>query len=94
MSDPAFSTVLSTGPGFYAASTRSHDDLVPAGKIRMFVARIEAYDGPLERGTQFDKMQFNLLPAMADGDKAVARALLALHSTLTANLELLKKEAS
>lgn len=86
-------TVFSTGPGFYAASTRKVDDTVPPDKIRMFIARVEAYDGPLALGTDFDKTEFKLLPAMAEGKPEVARALLQLHSSLSANLELLKQEA-
>ncbi len=86
-------TVFNTGPGFYAASTRTHDDTVPSGAMRFFIARIEAYDGPLALGSEFEKTQFKLLPAMAEGKPEVARALLQLHFALSANLELLRAEA-
>lgn len=86
-------TAFATGPGFYAANTRKVDDTVPEGRIRLYVARIEAYDGPLAHGTPFNQTEFKLLPAMADGNPAVARALLQLHASLTANLELIKAEA-
>lgn len=86
-------TAFSTGPGFFAANTRATDDTIPAGTLRMLIARVEAYDGPLAKGTAFDQMEFKLLVEMADGRPDVARALLALHAALAGNLELLKAEA-
>jgi hypothetical protein len=87
-------TVFSTGPGFYAANTQAHDDTIPPDMMRFFVARIEAYDGPARPNTEFDKLEFKLLPAMAQDRPDVARALLQLHSSLSANLEQLKIEAA
>lgn len=86
-------TAFSTGPGFYAAVTDKTDRLVPAGHIRLFCARLEAYDGPLEHGTQMAETEFAVLPAMAQGRPDVARALLALHDALGANLRQLRVEA-
>ena len=86
-------TAFSTGPGFYAANTRKVDDTVPPGMMRFYIARIEAYDGPLSKGSDLADTEFKLLPAMADGRPEVARALLQLHSALAGNLEMLKAEA-
>lgn len=86
-------TAFSTRPGFYAASTRPHDDLVPAGQMRFFVARIEAYDGGITNDPLADQTEFKLLVAMADGKPEIARALLQLHGALAANLKFLKEEA-
>lgn len=86
-------TIFSTGPGFYAASTHEFDDLVTPGNLRLFIARIEAYELPAKTGTEFDKHEFMLLPAMASNKPEVARALLQLHASLSQNLRQLKIEA-
>jgi hypothetical protein len=86
-------TAFSTGPGFYAAASSEYDDTVPPGVLRIFCARLEAYDGPKKSGTDFDATEFKLLPAMADGNPQVARALLQLHTVLTSNLKLIEAEA-
>lgn len=81
-------TVLNTGPGFYAAATDQSDSTVPPGKVRFYIARIEAYDGVKdEEGAD---TEFKLLPAMAEDNPVAARALIRLHHALGQNLALLR----
>ncbi len=87
-------TKFSTGPGFYAAQTNEGNPKIPKGTIRLYVARIEAYDGPAALGDDMDKVEFTVLPAMAENNPEVAMALIQLHSALSGNLDQLKIEAA
>lgn len=86
-------TAFSTGPGLFAVRTSSSDPSIGSETVRLFTARIEAYDGPRAKNTDFDEMVFTLLPAMAVGKPDVARAMIELHATLTANMGVLLAEA-
>ena len=61
--------------------------------IRFYIARLEAYDGPAQLGTENAELEFKVLVAMSDGKPEIARALIHLHGALSANLEQLRKEA-
>ena len=92
-------TAFATGPGMYAAMTLdtnnpiSRDESIPPGCARVYCARIEAYD--LKAGVDdLDSVSFTLLPAMADGNPKLAKALLILGEVLQANKAQLTIEAS
>ena len=71
----------------------SRDDSIPQGCARVYCAMIEAYD--LKAGVDdLDSVTFTLLPAMADGNPKLAKALLILGEVLQANKKQLTIEAS
>ena len=91
-------TAYSTGPGFYAVMTKdaknpiTHDTTIPAGKVRVYVARLEAYD--IDASAADGEIQFTVLPAMAQGNPRVAKALLLLGDVINGNREAIRQEAS
>lgn len=86
-------TAFQTGPGFYAANSNVVDNTVPPGKMRSYCARIEAYDGPLDRNAPDNQVTFKLLMAMGDEDPRVARALLSLAENIQHNRAILEAAA-
>ena len=86
-------TAFATGPGFYAAATAKADDRVPPGKMRFFVARIEAYDGPAKTGNEMAETTFTILASMCEGKPEIARAMLGLRDHLNANAAIIEAEA-
>lgn len=85
-------TAFQTGPGFFAAMSHSHDKSVPLGFLRVFCARIEAYDLP--KGSEvMDKIEFTVLFAMAEEDPRIAQALLYLGETIAGNRKALEEIA-
>jgi len=84
-------TAFQTGPGFYAANTRAVDKAIPAGVMRVYCARIEAYD---LADDQVDlDTQFSLLVAMAEGKPQIAKALLSLADSIGGNRKTLEEFA-
>jgi hypothetical protein len=86
-------TAFQTGPGFYAAASRKADKSLPPGTVRIYCARLEAYDLPRAAEEHELKTEFKLLVAMAEEKPAIARALLQLHGALNANIDLLRSLA-
>lgn len=85
-------TVLQTGPGFYAANTSQVDAKIPPGVLRVYCARVEAYD--MEKtDPAMDDIQFELLVAKAEKDPELAKALLQLVKSLSGNIPLLERIA-
>lgn len=76
-------TAFQTGPGFFAVVTHDHDPTIPEGKMRVYCARLEAYDLPIQ-GSDPDPT-FELLVAKSEDDKRVAKALLLLEENIKAN---------
>ena len=91
----AMTTAFQTGPGFYAANSKKSDQSIPAGKLRIYCARIEAYDMDLtdDEEPALDT-SFELLVAKSQGNPQIAKALLQLHKSLGGSLEVLKAEAA
>lgn len=85
-------TVFGTGPGFFAAKTDRVSASVPPKTVRIYCARLEAYDIPAEDGAM-DNLKFTLLPAMADKNPELAQALLDLAQVIGSNREFLTQTA-
>lgn len=82
-------------PGFYAAYSNKVDSEIPPDTMRLYVARLEAYDMPISKATEVDKnTSFQILFALADGNPQAAKAMLRLHDALGRNLKVLKEEAA
>jgi hypothetical protein len=82
-------TAFQTGPGFYAADTSDHRRNLPPNTMRVYCARLEAYDLPLgDRDSR--NTEFQILFAQAEGNPDVARALLLLGRTIEGNRQLLE----
>lgn len=92
--DDSLKLAYSTGPGLYAANSKKADKTVPEGRLRVYLARIETYDGPIVENfaSTFSETQFKLLVSMAEGNPAVAKALVTLHHALEGNIEFLRAE--
>lgn len=82
-------TAFSTGPGFYAAVTSEHDPSLPPKTLRVYCARIEAYDFPV---TEDITTTFTLLPAMSEGRPDIAKALLSLAVVLAENSDAIQAQ--
>lgn len=87
-------TAFATGPGFYAAKTTKSDPSVPPGQMRFFLARLEAYDGPIKADALTNQTEFSILAAMCVGKPTIARALLELSDHIQANRAMISAEAS
>jgi hypothetical protein len=85
-------TAFQLKPGFFAAYSRSHNPCVPEGKMRIYCARIEAYDIDIKPGTPDDETAFTVLPALAEGEPEIALALTKLGESLAANRAELEKQ--
>jgi hypothetical protein len=84
-------TAFQTGPGMFAADSRKVDRSIPPRVVRVYCARIEAYDitdAPIDLDTEFE-----ILFAKAEKDPRVARALLKLGEAIEANRALLSRSA-
>lgn len=84
-------TVMSSGPGFFWAETPDRHPAIPAGGLRVHCARIETYD--LDPSVDDLNTSFELLVAKSENNPQLAKALIALHQALGANLAILKQEA-
>jgi hypothetical protein len=87
-------TAFSTGPGLFSVRSTETDKSIPTDRIRLYTVRVEAYDGPLIKNTDFDTLKFLLLPALVGGRPDVARAFVDLHGVLGMNLDFLRAEAA
>lgn len=85
-------TAFQTGPGFFAADTSEHDKTLPANTMRVYCARIEAYDLPLHDKAALDT-QFTILAAQGENDPRVAKALLKLGEHIKGNKTTLEEFA-
>ena len=83
-------TAYQTGPGMYAADTSGHARYLPDDTMRVYCARIEAYDLEL-RDKGSINTQFQVLFAQADDNPEVARALLKLADTINCNRGMLER---
>lgn len=82
-------TAFQTGPGFFAAETSAYNKAIPPSSLRIYCARIEAYDLP-EESADMDNIQFEILFAKAEKDPQIAHALLKLRDTINENEPLLR----
>lgn len=85
-------TIMSSGPGFFTARSRKVDPEIPAGALRIYVARIEIYEIP--PGNEMDDISFELLVAKAQDNPTMAKALIELGKAISANKVMLEKEAN
>lgn len=85
-------TAFQNGPGFYAAATSDKRRDLPRNTMRIYCARLEAYDLPLTDDAM-DAVKWELLPAQAEGKPEIARALLLLADVLAANKAELERQA-
>lgn len=83
-------TILSSGPGFFAADTWNYDSDVPEKCIRMYLARLEIYDIDTD-SEEDDATSFELLVAKAENNPMIAKALLKLGKSIEDNRENLEK---
>ena len=81
-------SIIQTGPGFFAASTKKKEHV-----LRIYCARLEAYDLPLASDAM-DNIQFEILFAKAEGQPEIATMLLELGRAIEGNKALLEQEAS
>lgn len=81
-------TIFQTGPGLFAAASNKTEKSAPPGKVRIYLARIEAYD--LDGGPLDDETSFELLVAKASKNKQLANALLILSDSLQSNKKMLE----
>lgn len=86
-------TAFQTGPGFYAAFTDAKNNRVPRWRMRLYHARLEAYDIPLGSDPLSEVTSFHLLVAQAQGNPEIAFALLELAKAIEANRAHLEAEA-
>jgi hypothetical protein len=86
-------TAFQNGPGFYAARTSETNPRVQPGILRIYCARLEAYDIPAAAGMEDLETKFELLVAQAERDAEIARALLDLHESIGRNLDCIRKAA-
>lgn len=84
-------TAFQNGPGFYAADTSRNRADLPPNSMRIYCARLEAYDLPLA-GDAVDNIEFQILFAQAEGNPEIARALLKLGEAIAANRKQLERE--
>jgi hypothetical protein len=77
-------TAFQTGPGFYAAESNKNNPRIPPGVVRIYCARIEAYDLP-DDDDLADSISFTLLVALSETDPRIGRALQQLMSSLDGN---------
>lgn len=82
-------TIMSSGPGFFTARSRKADPEIPAGALRIYVARIEIYEIP--PGNGMDDISFEL---QAQDNPTMAKALIELGKAISANKVMLEKEAT
>lgn len=86
-------TAFQNGPGFFSASSHEHNPRVPAGMMRVYCVRLEAYDidgnDPEDPGLE---TSFEVLFAQAEGHPEIAHMLLHLSKSIEANRELLEHE--
>lgn len=88
-------TAFQTGPGFFAAATSNKDKTLPPNTMRVYCARVEAYDLPLNGGEDELDAQFTILASLGENDPRVAGALLKLGVHVDTNkstLEAMAKE--
>jgi hypothetical protein len=85
-------TVFKGGPGLFSVRTRKVDPSIPAGKMRLYLARLEAIE--LDDGQIDGETVFGILFAQATNNPQVATALLELGKAIAANEKQLKAEAS
>lgn len=79
-------TAFSTLPGFYAAQTDKTNPRVPPRTLRIYVARLEAYDMPVNDDEEPGlDTQFTILGALAAGNPEVANSMLLLAQHVEAN---------
>ena len=81
-------SVFQTGPGFFAADSNKVLPELEDGVLRIYCARIEAYD--IEDQESDREMSFKVLFAMCEDNPELARALLKLGDAIGANEEVLK----
>lgn len=86
-------TAFQTGPGFFAANDCRHEPAVPPGVMRVYCARLEAYDIEPEKNQDDAETSFELLVAKAEGNPELARVLLRLKEALIGNSPLLERIA-
>ncbi|MBE2178900.1 MAG: hypothetical protein IAE97_00305 [Chthoniobacterales bacterium] len=77
-------TAFQTGPGFYAAETSKKCRSLVPGTMRVYCARMEAYDVP-ENDVDGLSTEFHLLFAKAEGNPEIARAILLLGKCIEKN---------
>lgn len=77
-------TIFQTGPGFFSAVTNDKDRSVPVGKMRIYCARIEAYDLDQEERMDMDT-NVTILFSMAEKDPKVALVPLRLGDAIGRN---------
>lgn len=86
-------TAFQTGPGFFCGFTHKFNRRVDPGQLRLYLARLEAYDFPLQVFSGEDQTQFQVLASMAEGNPELAHALLQLGEHINGNRELLESYA-
>lgn len=86
-------TAFQTGPGFFAAQTAKVDRTIPLGIIRIYCARLEAYDLPHHGDDPGLETTFEILAAKVEKDPRLARALLLLADHVNGNRELIEEAA-
>lgn len=86
-------TIFQSGPGLYAAETPEGNASVAPGTMRVYCARIEAYDLSASEQSDMDT-SFHILFAKAENDPRIARALLKLGDTIAVNRTQLEGFAS
>lgn len=85
-------THLQTGPGLFWVATAEIPG-IPQGVMRLYCARVEAYDLPYN-GEAINNLKFELLVAKGEGRPELARALLELGRAIQVNASELRKEAA
>lgn len=86
-------TAFQTGPGFYAAQSAKVDQSIPPGIVRIYCARLEAYDLPCHGDDPALDTTFEILAAKVEKDPRLARALLLLADHVKGNRELIEEIA-
>ena len=82
-------TSLATVPGLIAVNTAQSDKTIPPNRMRISFAKLEIQEYGLNDINP--ESEFSILAGLADGNRTVAKLLLALHDHLTMNLEVIKR---
>lgn len=85
-------TAFSTGPGFFAADTSGHDRDLPPGVMRVYCARMEAYDLPIDASQEDLDTNFQVLFSQAEGNPEIAKAMLKLSGAIESNRKFLESQ--
>ncbi|MCH6256684.1 hypothetical protein MLD52_09010 [Puniceicoccaceae bacterium K14] len=84
-------TAFQTGPGVYALATDTIDENISKDTVRVYFARLEAYDMPKEDAHNNSK--YRLLVSMAEDSPEIAQALLRLSESIEINRDNLEDMA-